>query len=143
MSGKEFLKNTVRDFFVIVTLCNVIIFLLGTIFQQDARLGYDAFLAPILYGGLGVLPNLIMYSKRELTIKEVVVRKLIQLPVIEVMLYAVVFGRKGLRTQETCALIWFGVGVLVIYVSVHLIGWIFDAKEARMLTEDLKHFQAK
>ena len=64
MKLKEFIKSTLASYFIIVTLVNVATLVLGSIFRPEQRFGYEAFLAPLLYGALGLIPVFIMYSHK-------------------------------------------------------------------------------
>lgn len=141
MSRKDFFMGMLKDFFVIATLINVAIFVLGSIFNGDARFGYDAFLAPLIYAAFSLLPAGITYSERELSVKEVLIRKVIQLVLIEVIVFLICFGIDSLSQLEPLLLFGFGVSVAVIYVLVHLFDWLVASREANKLTRDLKAFQ--
>ena len=91
MHGKEFILACLRSFFAIVTLVNVAVFVLGFTMDPERLFGYEVFLMPLIYGALGILPNIVMYSKRELKIRELLVRKAIQLVLIEGLVLFAVF----------------------------------------------------
>lgn len=52
---------------------------LGMYFLPEMQFGYEAFCVPLIYGAVGTIPNVVMYSRKELKVKEVFVRKFIQL----------------------------------------------------------------
>ena len=83
MHGKEFFSECIRTFFMVVTLINIEMFAAGMYLMPEARFGYEAFIVPVIYGLAGTFPNLVMYSKRELKIGELMVRKVLQLILIE------------------------------------------------------------
>ncbi len=60
---------------MIVTLINIAMFILGSIFRPDQRFGYEVLIAPLIYGVLSLIPYIIMYSKKELTIKQLYIRQ--------------------------------------------------------------------
>lgn len=132
-----------RDFFIITTLVNFVIFLLGSLFNPDARFGYDAFLAPVIYAAFSLIPAAVTYSPHELSVKETMVRKTIQLALIEVILFIFGFGFENLSAEEPLLLICFGASIAVVYILVHLIGWLTESKKAMILTEELKAFQRR
>ena len=70
---KENIKDNLMNFFIIVTLVNIVIFVCGSIFAPDQEITYSAFLVPIIDGALGIIPGIVMYSKRELTVKQMIV----------------------------------------------------------------------
>ena len=76
---REHIKNNIMSFFIIVTLVNIAIFVSGMILAPEEKLSYSAFIVPVIDGILGVIPGLVMYSKRELTVKQIIVRDIIQL----------------------------------------------------------------
>lgn len=141
MSIKEYLKKAVLDFFIITTLVNFTMFLLGSLFEPEARFGYDAFLAPMVYAAFSLIPMMITYSPRELTVKEMMVRKAIQLALIEAILFLFVFGLDQMRTMEPMLTLSLGVSIAVVYVLVNLIEWLTDSKKAMTMTEELRAYQ--
>lgn len=141
MHGKEFLLDCIRTFFTVVSLINVVMFILGSHFMPEQQFGYEAFAAPLIYGLAGTLPNLVMYSKRELTVAELWVRKLIQLILIEVLVLFVAFYDAGdeARTMEIVGST--AVSILVVYIIATLSDWLQNYLAAKQMTEELLRFQ--
>ena len=143
MKLKEFIKSTLASYFIIVTLVNVATLVLGSIFRPEQRFGYEAFLAPLLYGALGLIPVFIMYSPKELTIKQIVIRKIVQLRALEFILVLAGFGRENLKAENLALIASFALSVLIIYVLVHVISWVLNLEMARQLTMDLQSYQSR
>lgn len=141
MSGKEICKSIIFNFFIVVTLVNIAIFVLGTVFQGDKQMGYEAFLAPLIYGAMSMLPIIVMYSRRELTMREIIVRKLIQLLLLEVLLYVGGYGIESMKTKSIFLTISFGASVMIIFVLANVISYLLNAREAEELTSLLKKYQ--
>ena len=140
MKLKEFIKSTLASYFIIVTLVNVATLVLGSIFRPEQRF---AFLAPLLYGALGLIPVFIMYSPKELTIKQIVIRKIVQLIALEFILVLAGFGRENLKAENLALIASFALSVLIIYVLVHVISWVLNLEMARQLTMDLQSYQSR
>lgn len=140
---RKFLKEMAASFFIISTLVNVAIFVLGSLFNKDARFGYDAFLAPLVYAAFSLLPFGITFSVKELSVRETVVRKAVQLMLIEIILFLFGFGVENLSRKKPVILFSFGLSIAVIYVLVHVISWLIASKEAKALTEEIKIFQKR
>ncbi|MBQ5333080.1 MAG: hypothetical protein J6K92_07470 [Oscillospiraceae bacterium] len=141
MSFKEHLKSVMSLYFVIVTLINAATFILGEIFRPDERFGYDAFLSPLIYAAIALVPMLCMYSKKELSLKQHIVRELLQLISIEVMLIGFGLGAKCLAPENIALTASFALSVLIIFVLVYVIALLLDMRLARKLNSDLKAFQ--
>ena len=140
MSQGDFLRKNLMDFFIIVTCVSVVIGLLGLIYEPHRQFGYEAYFSPLIFGVIGVLPSLVTYSKKELTVKQMKVRKVIQLIILEglVLTFGYFMGVMKVNMMVSVAS-----SVLVVFLMVHLITWIIDSKKAAQLNEDLKAFQGR
>ena len=118
-------------------------FILGLFFQPDLRFGYEAFAYPLIYCVIGSVPGLLMYSKKELTLKQTLIREFIQMSLIIVLIITFMFGRFKNIPELVPQIIGVSVSIVIIYVLVHFFGWLMDLKTAKVMTEDLKRFQQK
>lgn len=143
MSFKEHFKAVMSQFFVIATLINLAIFILGEIFRPDDKFGYEAFLAPLIYAAISLVPMLCMYSKKELTVKQHIFRELLQLISIEIILIFLGLGAKSLEPENFALTASFALSVFIIYVLVYVIAWLLDLNTAKQINTDLKSFQSK
>lgn len=141
MSGKEFFKNALMNFFIIVTLINVAVFVLGSIFKPDQQFGYEIFLMPLIYGVLGMIPVVIMYSKKELSVKELCIRKVFQLISICLIMYITVYGIDNIKNESILQTCLFGLSIVIIYTAANVITAIINANDARKLNDLLKKYQ--
>ena len=141
MHGKEFVMDVIRTYFTVVTFINVVMFVVGTQFLPDAQFGYEAFETPLIYGALGTLPNIIMYSRHELTVREVWIRKLLQLIAIEVIVLFEVFYNAGAELLKIEVVVCVGVCIFLIYVISTIIDGLQDYFTAKKMTEELMKFQ--
>ena len=138
---REHIKNNIMSFFIIVTLVNIAIFVSGMILAPDEKLSYAALIVPVVDGILGVIPGLIMYSKRELTVKQIIVRDIIQLISIELIMLVFSFGFSGFDNVDVPRLIAVTGSVALVYVGVVAIMYALDFRTAKKMTDDLKAFQ--
>ena len=140
---KEHLQTQLAGFFISVTRITAAMFILGLFFQPDLRFGYEAFAYPLIYGVIGSVPGLLMYSKKELTLKQTLIREFIQMCLIIVLIITFMFGRFKNIQDLVPQIIGVSVSIVIIYVLVHFFGWLMDLKTAKVMTEDLKRFQQK
>lgn len=143
MQGKKFFAKMFRTYFVLVTLINVVIFVSGSIAQPDSRFGYSAFIFPLIYALAGLLPQVVMYSRHELSIKEVILRKFVQLLLIELLVNGIILGENALRYEYTDFLKSISISVVVVFILANIISWIMDSASAKRLTRELAEFQEK
>ena len=141
MSGREFLKQIVTSFFVVVTLVTIAIGVLGNIYRPGQQFGYEAFFAPVIYGFLSMIPVAVMYSKKELTVKQLYIRKVLQLVSIELILYFVAYGIDNIKAAPKGQTIAFGISIVVVYVVEDVISGIINTNDAKKLTKMLHQYQ--
>lgn len=141
MYGKDFLKHIAMSFFIIVTCVNAAAFVLGMLFRHDDVFGYEAFLSPLMFGVCGCIPSLLLYSRHELSTREWIVRKILQLTALEAGLTLFAFGAEGIRQTESRVILSFCLSVFIIFLVVHLVSWLMNLRTARSMMTDLKEFQ--
>lgn len=140
---KEHLRAWLGYYFICVALINVAMLVLGCMLEPDVKFGYEVFAYPLIYGLLGSLPGLILYSRRELTIKQTIIRDVIQM----IMVVAIIVGFMAVKSANVpgaaVKIIGVAISVVIIYVLVTFFGWLIDLRTANRMTEDLKKFQGK
>ena len=141
MQGKELVRDMVNTYFMLVTMISGVMLVLGVNFMPDASFGYEAFKMPLIYAVFGTLPNIVMYSKKELTMKQLLFRKTIQLIMVEVIVVAVAVPIEVIKEGKTEVVISLVVSILFIYILTHLIEWFQNCAVAKQMTEELLIFQ--
>ena len=140
MSFKEILHKSFMTYFILVTFITAVIMILGLAFDPDARFGYDAFVSPFIFAALGVIPNFVMYSSKELSNKQIILRKIIQLAVIEAKVIAICIISPNIPTEKTEVITGLIISVFVIFLLANFIIIANDYFSAKKLTKDLMQF---
>ena len=140
---KDHIKEIANSYFISVTLINAAIFATGMIFRPEQTFGYDAYLSPLILGFLTLIPTLITYSSKELTIRQLLFRKVIQLLMDIVILNAVIFAGNELNRDTVNTAIGVSVSIVIVFAAVHVIAWTRERRTAKQLTEQLAEFQKR
>lgn len=143
MHGREFVRSILNSYFTLVTLISIFMLIFGMHFYPNMSFGYAAYAFPLIYAACGILPEVVMYSGRELSVVEFVIRKVIQLVLVEVLMLFAVFGGKELSSEAKGVVVVTGIGILVIFIVAHIVDWIQKCLSARKMTEDLIKLQQK
>ncbi len=138
---KDRIQDILKSFFVSTVLINVAMFACGSIFRPDQRFGYEAFLYPLIYGFLATIPAFFMYSKKELTVKQTIIREMIHLILVVAIIELFMFGGKKMTSELVIIAISVAVSIAIVYIGVEFIMYRLDLKNARNLTDKLKSFQ--
>lgn len=128
-------------FFIVTACVTTAQGIVGTLLWPEARFGFDAFLFPPLFGILSVLSNVVLISKKELSMGQMAFRMFLQLLVIEVMVFSVniLVGSSENYTPAICILL--AIAVAGIYGVVHVMMWLNDRRAAKAFNERLRRFQ--
>ncbi len=137
-SIRSFLVHMMTVYFTLVTLITAAILLLGLYMEPEAEFGYSAFAEPLILAACGTLPCVVMISRHELTLKAYMLRKIMQLILIELLVIWV----SGARIEDGSAL-QFAISILVIFLCAHGISWLQECYAARQMTADLIRLQEK
>lgn len=141
MSIKEIIYKSLMTYFILVTCITAGIMILGLTFDPDARFGYDAFVSPFVFSALGVIPNLLMYSRNELSNKQIILRKIIQFAVIEAEVVGVCVISPSIPTEKAGVVTGVIISVFVIFILANFISIINSYFSAKQLTKELMQFQ--
>ena len=141
MELRRFIVNKLILFFMLSTLIAVTVALIGSAFDPEGKLSYGAYLVPIEYAALCMLPTLVTYSKRELSPKALLIRKAIMLILLEAVMMVVVFTSNIIDHDRIEVVLIIAGSVLVIFVLANLFIWLKDSAEAKKLNRDLENFK--
>lgn len=128
-------------FFIVTACVTTAQGIIGTLLWPEARFGFEAFLFPPLFGILSVLSNVVLISKKELSMGQMAFRMFLQLLVIEVMVFAVNIMAGSFKNYTPAICILLAIAVAGIYGVVHVMIWLNDRREAKAFNERLRRFQ--
>lgn len=138
MKFADYLKRLFLVYMITSSLIAIAIGVLGIIFEPSRRFGYEAFFSPLIISVAATAPSIILYSKKELTVRQMAMRKIVHIIVLEATLIAFGFAFGFLKAQMVLS---FAFSVLIIWGLVNLIIWRLDQQKADELTENLKAYQ--
>ena len=129
------------EYFIIVTCITAATGILGLMVDPGARLGYEAFFSPLIFGLVSLVPSLLTYHRRELSFRQAVVRKALHLLSLEACLtgYA---AWSGLLPTPADAF-QFAVTVLFVYLLVNAAIYVLSLKEANEINKGLRTLQGR
>ncbi len=138
---KERIADTMRSFFIIVTLINVAMLVIGKVLRPDQQFGYEAFAYPLIYGAITSIPGLFMGTTKEMSVAQAVIREIIQLVLIIVVLLVIMFGGNIMNKDNLLPALSVVASVIVVFGLVNLIRWVLDKRTAENMTADLEAYQ--
>ena len=140
---KELFIQALRLYTLLVTLIVVIMMILGYLLDRDRVFGYDAFLSPLVYALIGTVATVITRSDQELSVRNLIIRKVISLLLIEGVILLIALNADTIPTDKSWVIPGLALGVFAVFVLTHIILYLIDKKEAEKLNADLSRYQEK
>lgn len=141
MSFKTFLKRCLLEYFIITTCVTAATAILGLTLDPAAKFGYESFFSPLIFGFVSLVPSFITYSRKELSFRQTLVRKVLHVIVLEAILVGFGFWAGILRDPTGAS--FFAFVVFIVYLTVNLISWNLDRKDANEINKTLKSLQGR
>lgn len=134
-----FTKKILPSFFVSVACISVLMAVLGMIFFPKKQFGFEAFWYPLFFGLAAVLPQLVTFAKKELTVKKMFLRNILHLILLEAVILLFNYWNGALYNMAVTLSLAFS--VFLIDVTVQLVLWMNEKKTAKEFNENLKQWQ--
>lgn len=140
MKYKSKLSEMLIAFCVCTACITILQGVLGMLFYPEEQLRYDAFFTPPLFGAISILFGLVTWSKKELSVKQVLFRRVIHLLLIEGMVFGLNYLVGNIFPLKESVVL--ALGIAAVFVAVYVILWINDKRSADSFNQKLKEYQA-
>lgn len=139
MNNKLNLRDALMAFCVCTTCITLLEGTMGSLFFPDELLDYKAFFAPPVFAVFSVILGLPTKTDKELTVGQVICRRVIHLLLIETMVFGLNYLGGAVFPPLVSAVLV--VGIAVVFVAVYVILWLVDKNSAMEFNRKLKEFQ--
>ena len=141
MRMKEKLGEAFRLYFILVTLITVLLMVLGLLFDSDRTFGYEVFVSPLLYAAVGVIPVSFFNPDKEISMKKLLIRRIIQELSVEALILLIVFNAPNIPSERIEVVIGIAVGVLVVFILAIAVEYIFELTQAKEMNGYLEEYR--
>lgn len=141
MELKSILKKCMIDFLMIQAGITFTIGVIGCIKTPSLGVTHYSFFMPFVYAFFCVIPSLVIYSAKELSIKQMLIRKAIQFLLIEFIVISVSYIIGTLNNTFICIAII--LAVIVVYIVVNVFEYLFCKSAADAMTKKIQHIKEK
>lgn len=141
MKSKNIISDIITAFFISTTFITIGTGIVGSIYFKDAVIGNEAFFGPPIIGLFTSFISIINYSKKELSMRQAIVRKVIHLFLIEGMILGLNY-LSGVKFTPQLYIVIASV-IMFIFITVHVLIWLNDKRTAKDFNKELEYFQAR
>ena len=142
MKIKDRLGEAFKMYFILVTLITVLLLILGLTLDNDRVLGYEAFLSPLIYAAIGVIP-VFFGSEKEISMRRLLIQRIVTLLFVEAVVMVLAFSAKSIPTERKGVVIGIAVGIAVVYVLSLVVEYVFELIQSREMNEALEMYQRR
>lgn len=136
----SYIKKILHDYLLLVACLTCALAIGGMVVYPGIKVDMSILLLPFIYAAISLFPSMVLYSTKELSKRNFIIRKIIQLIFIELLILIVV-GTGNLNTVKNMYAT--ALCILVVFVIFHLLQWTFDYRTALELSNSVKIFQEK
>lgn len=142
MDVRSLLKKCMMDFLLIQAGITLAMGVSGCMMPSayDGITHYFFFL-PFVYAFFCMVPSVVIYSAKELSIKEMLVRKVLHFILIELIVMLVSYGIGALENAFLRKAI--PLSVVVVYAAINVLEYLFYKSEADTMTRRLQDIRKK
>jgi len=141
MKHKSEIMEALMSFCVCTACITILEGVMGVLFFPDVKVDYGAFFSPPIFGALSVLLSVVTYSKKEQSVTEIIIRRVLHLVLIEATVFGINYA-VGV-VYPTIVIVTLALGIAVVFVLVYVIIWLDDRKSADEFNRKLKEFQKR
>ena len=140
MRIKERLGEAFRLYFILVTLITALLMVLGLLFDSDRTFGYEVFVSPLVYAAVGVIPVFFFRSDKEISMKAMILRRMIQALAVEAAIMLIVFNAPNIPSERPEVVLAIAAGVLVVFILSMVVEYIFELTQANEMNGYLEEY---
>lgn len=141
MELRSVLKKCMMDFLMIQAGITLAIGVIGCIKTPTLGVTHYSFFMPFVYAFLCVIPSFVIYSAKELSIKQMLVRKVIQFLLIEFIVMLVSYMIGTLNNTFICIAIL--LAVVVVYTVVNVLEYLICKSAADAMTKKIQYIKER
>ena len=129
---KEKIGEAFRLYFILFTLISILLMILGMMVDS-----------PLVYAAIGVIPVFLFNDDKEVSMKGIIIRRIIQLLLVEAAVLVIAFSSKNVDTDKMVVVVGIAVGVAVVFILSLLVEYMFELSMSRKLNEALEMYQKR
>ena len=141
-NNSELLRSIAFNFFNVIAETTLSIAIIGAIFAGDVKITYHYFFLPIILGLAYMLPCLPVYLKENMSVKQVMVQRIVELVIIEAGTLFIAHLLIG-EHLGVVGYIVVGASVLIFDVLSYLTQYIYEKSKAEKINKIIANMRGK
>lgn len=134
--SRNALKRMISDYILIQAEIALSFGIVGSIFAKDVSISFSYFLLPAIIGLLCIIPCIITYVKEDLTVKQIMIQRIVEWIVLEIAFIWIVYKMVGdVPGKLGYVAIFFS--ILFFDIATYAISYFLEKREADDINKKL------
>ena len=130
------------DYITVVAESTLAFAVIGSIFAGDVSISFAWFFLPFLFGLICMLPCIPIYLKEDMTVKQIMIQRIVELLVLEAAMYAAVWFMMGKKLSTAGYIAVLSVTAFLDVLS-YMIKWYLEKEEADKINRRLQEHKKR
>ena len=135
------IKRMVLDYIIVQAEIALSFGIVGSIFAGDVPIRFSYFFLPAVLGLICMLPCIIVYVKEDMTVKQVMIQRIVEWIVLEAVILWIAYKMVG-DVPGVVGYVAMAVSILVFDVASYAISYYLEKREADDVNVKLSEIRA-
>ena len=132
----------VLDYILIQAEITLSFGIIGSIFAKDVSISFRYFFLPAILGLICILPCVITYVKEDLTVKQIIIQRVIEWIILEVVFIWMAYKMLG-DVPGKLGYVAIGFSILFFDVATYVISYFLEKREADDINAKLDQLRTR
>ena len=139
--NRTVIKRMVSDYILVQAEIALSFGIVGSIFAGDVSITFSYFFLPAVLGLICMLPCIIVYVKEDMTVKQVMIQRIVEWVVLEAVILWIAYKMVG-DVPGVAGYVAMAVSILVLAVTSDVISYYLEKREADDVNVKLSEIRA-
>ena len=139
--NRTVIKRMVSDYILVQAEIALSFGIVGSIFAGDVSITFSYFFLPAVLGLICMLPCIIVYVKEDMTVKQVMIQRIVEWVVLEAVILWIAYKMVG-DVPGVAGYVAMAVSILVFDVASYVISYYLEKREADDVNVKLSEIRA-
>ena len=135
--NRDTFSKMVSDYILIQAEIAFSFGIIGSIFAKDVSISFSYFFLPAILGLICMLPCIITYVKEDLTIKQIIIQRIVEWIILEAVFIWMAYKMLG-DVPGKIGYVAIGFSILFFDVATYVISYFLEKREADDINEKLE-----
>lgn len=136
------IKKMLSDYILVQAEIALSFGIIGTVFARDVSISFSYFFLPAILGLICMLPCVVVYLKEDMTVKQVMIQRVVEWIVLELVILWVAYKMVG-DVPGKMGYVVMACSILFFDVATYGISYYLERREAADINKKLREIRSR